>query len=469
MLVIGRQIAAAVGGELLGSGLRLVRAAVVDHRLLSAKLDAMFVALKGERTDGHRFVSSAARFGASAALIDRAHKAELAELADDMDLIVVDDVCKALWILSAANRSSLELPVVAITGSSGKTSTKNMLQGALSGWFGEGCFTHGNMNNLLGVPLTLVRLGMGDKYLIVELGSNAVGEIARLAELVRPLVGIVTCVGGAHLEGLGDVEGVLSEKSALPEAIPEEGHIVIPSFDERLMAESAKWAGQVLTFGYAEDDFVRILDESDGTNAAGTLSCRGELLKLTLPTPGVFNIRNAAAAVAASVALGVPPKEAAEGVQGYEPEKMRMEKREVDGVHFLVDAYNANPDSMKVALSTLAVQSGGRRIAVLGKMLELGIESEALHQQVGAFVVESGIDTLVAVGRESVAYVVGARSGVQRPELVAVDTHAEAACWLFERCSGSDVVLLKGSRGARMEEVFEEYRKLSDSANAEGR
>ena len=460
-----KQMADSVGGELLGAGTGIVLEAVLDHRRLSGQ-GGVFAALKGTNTDGHGYVAAAAG-RAAAAIVARDRLGEFADLVDSMDLVGVADVAVALSLLARANRVQFEGPVVAVTGSSGKTTTKNMLAACCAEALGAGCSTQGNQNNLLGVPLTLIRLNLQDCYLIAELGSNAFGEIGALTKLVEPTVAVVTCVGGAHLEGFGNLRGVLKEKSALPASLPEKGTIIIPSFDPLLIAESRNWAAKVLTFGYEPSDFVRILSEKEGDRASGTLVCRGETFEVELPTPGVVNIRNAATALAAAVTVGSPAAAAVQGLNRAKPEGMRMERRCLGGLVFLVDSYNANPDSMDAALKTLAALDGGRKVAVLGKMLELGDASADSHRRVGSAAADHGIDLLIAVGEKGRGYMAGAGDGAGIASRWAAN-HAEAAELVTAECQPGDVVLLKGSRGAAMELVYDAYAEMTCASGQGG-
>ncbi len=456
----GRQIARTVGGTLKGSGDRIAVEVVYDHRLLP-ETGGLFAALKGENTDGHRFTAAAADANASTIMVAAERLVEVLELADRVDLVGVNDVAGAVWKLASEHRQSFDIPVVAITGSSGKTTTKNMLRKILDLGLGAGCSTRGNQNNLLGVPLTLVRLAEGDAYLLAELGTNAFGEIASLSDLVKPTLAVLTGVMRAHLEGFGDIRGVLREKSDLARAVPQSGTVVLPSFDPLLMEVRGELAATVVTFGYEAGDLVTIVDEKEGAEVYGTFRVGGRSLPVTLPTCGVFNLRNAAAAVAAAVTLGVEPAAAVTALADFSPEAMRMEVLDVGGTTYIVDAYNANPESMKSALDTLAAQPARARIAVLGRMLELGDESDALHEEVGRHAAGLGLDLLIFLEDGNGPFGLGAAAGGECEVVRAMD-HKEAAAVLAGRVQEGDVVLLKGSRGARLEEVMKSLTEVQN-------
>jgi UDP-N-acetylmuramoyl-tripeptide--D-alanyl-D-alanine ligase len=427
--------------------------AATDHRHLGAE-GGLFAAIKGEKADGHSFVAAAGRGGAVAAFVRRDRAEGLSGVSEQIALIVVDEVERAMWDLAAALRQDVTVPVLAVTGSMGKTTTKNMLAGILNATLGTGCATTGNKNNLLGVPLTVISCDPEDRYLLAELGSNAFGEIEALTKLVRPQVGIVTCVGAAHLEGFRDLNGVLREKSSLPRNLEAGGTAVYPSFDALLAADAAGWGVRTATFGNLRSDLVRVASSQEGVAAEGTVECEGRIRRVKLSMSGAFNLWNAAAAIAAARVVGVGFEAACEAVSTVRAEGMRMEWREAAGVRFLVDAYNANPGAMKAALEALAGQTGGRRFAVLGTMLELGPRWETLHEEVGIAAGQAGLELLIGMGAGGRCYVRGAGQGC---EAIQVADQEEAAALLRERCRPGDIVLLKGSRGSRVERVLEQF------------
>jgi UDP-N-acetylmuramoyl-tripeptide--D-alanyl-D-alanine ligase len=445
-------IAAVLTADILGRGDRVVTEVVNDHRALPSE-GGMLAALKGARTDGHAYVEAAAAGGAAAALVRRDRVGELQGLADRVDLIAVDDVEEALWKLAVYHRSQYRGRVVAVTGSCGKTTTRAMLQSVLDAVAGRGCATRGNQNNLLGAPMTVCRLDLTDPYLLAEIGTNAFGEIPRLAKLVQPQVGIITGVMRAHMEGFGDVRGVLKEKAALAQAIPADGAVIIPSGDALLMGDRGNWSCRVVTFGTQDADDVRILEAREGVQASGRIAVGGAQLDVRLPVPGVFNLRNAAAALAAVHALGFDVRDGVDALSTFQAEKMRMETRSIRGVTFVVDAYNANPDSMKAALDTLAGFPGLRRAAVMGSMFELGPHSPALHEEVGRHAGGLGLSLLVCVGAHAPAYAAGARAVGSGLLVVVAESHEEAALAVRSWMQEGDVVLVKGSRGSQMERV----------------
>lgn len=452
-------VARMAGGRIYGDGAIVVREATNDTRRIPPA-GGMFVALRGGKADGHDFVAAAVDAGAVAALVERAAIERLGHLSRRLVLIAVDRVEEALWRIAEKHRSSYVGPVVAITGSMGKTTTKNMLAAILLKCLGPGCVTAGNMNNLLGVPLTITRLESDDRWLVLELGTNQFGEIARLSELAKADIGVVTAVAPAHLEGLVDLDGVLREKASLPGSMGPDGHAIYPSDCDLLVEESVRWAAQKYTFGSGPDDLVQIVEATEGEKVRGVLASRGEKVRVVLPTPGAFHMRNAAAAVAAALTLGVPFQRAALGLTAYVPESMRMECREWRGVRFIIDAYNASPETTRAALTSLVGLEANRRVAVLGSMLELGEAGGKLHRELGLFAAQCGVDIVVPVGPcapELAAGVAEAKSGV---ECRVAQDRGEAARFLADVCSEGDLVLLKGSRGAALEGVWEMFREV---------
>jgi UDP-N-acetylmuramoyl-tripeptide--D-alanyl-D-alanine ligase len=449
------EMAALVGGRVIGDGTKTLSIAVNDHRNLPLS-GGLFTALQGLRTEGHEYLKDAMEAGAEAALIHEARVDEFRALAKTMALVAVADVETALWNLAIALRAEYSGPVVAITGSFGKTTTKNMVAAALTAALGAGCVTAGNMNNLLGVPLTLSRLRISDDaFLVVELGSNAPGEIARLADLVRPTLAVVTGVGAAHLEGFGDLAGVVAEKGSLPRKLDDQGLALFPSSFALLKSDAEHWPGTVRSVGNSSGDHVQILARNEGNPVTGRIRIGAAEFDISLPVAGVFNLDNAALALGVCEALGGDLKKAARALADFSMDSMRLEWRELSSIRFLVDAYNANPDSMLAALKVLAGTPGTRRVAVLGSMLELGESAAELHVQVGASAAAEEFDLLVFVGEFGTRYLQGAKAAVPDSRcVVAADTEI-AGMVVKEFARPGDMVLLKGSRGAQMERILD--------------
>ena len=440
-----------VGGELAdpADARRVVSDVTIDSR--TAGEGALFVALPGEHVDGHDFVADAVARGAAGALVAAGRP-----LPDVPGLVVVDDPADALLGLGVWLRETVAPTVVAITGSSGKTTTKDLTAAAI----GAGRRTvanPGSYNNELGVPLTCCRLEADTEVLVVEIGTRGLGHIARLAGPLAPDVAIVTSVGPSHLELLGDVDTVARAKSELVLALAPGGTAVLNADDERVAAMAAIAPGAVVTYGADPAADWRAEDVRTDALARPTFRVdRGaDAVEVRVPLPGSHNIGNALAALAAADACGVPPAVAAAGLAEAVVSPWRMEVADTpDGVTVLNDAYNANPASMRAALDTVAaVSTGGRRWAVLGPMAELGADGPAAHAEVGAHAAAVGVDGLVVVGDTAAPLARAAAAAPAPPEVIAVADADAAVAALRQHVRSGDVVLVKASRSAGLERV----------------
>ena len=419
----------------------------IDTRTL--REGELFVAIQGERFDGHDFVRDAFGRGAVAAVVATTAGSE----ADGKPLIPVIDTIDALQRLAAWYRARFELPVVAVTGTNGKTTTKDMTAAVLS----EGLRTmktDGNLNNHIGVPLTLLGLSSDHEVAVVEMGMNHPGEMGLLAELARPTIGVITNVAEAHMEGMGSLEAIAEAKGELLEALPPEGTAVLNADDARVMSQAKRTSARVVTFGLSPDAGTRAVDVRDGAVVSFDLDRGGSV---ELPVPGRHNVMNALAALAVGEVLGIDREAAIEGLSSFEPSPMRMSISRVGGWIVLNDAYNANPGSLGAALESLVALAGGRpTVAALGAMLELGSRTRDAHREAGLLVAEKGIDHLLLFGREIEALREGALAGGMPPGRARLFDDKTALVEALRRLSDDDAVLLvKGSRAMRMEEVVE--------------
>ncbi|MGN5631315.1 UDP-N-acetylmuramoyl-tripeptide--D-alanyl-D-alanine ligase [Streptomyces sp. AC154] len=432
------EIAALVGGRVTGDVTVTVSApTVLDSR--HGEPGGLFVAMAGEHADGHDY---AGRTRATAVLGSR---------PTPLPTVVVDDVPAALQTLAAHSVARLRerLTVVAVTGSQGKTSTKDLLSAVLSG-AGPTVATHGSYNNELGVPLTMLRADAHTRFLALEMGARHLGDIAHLTGLVAPDIAVVLNVGQAHIGEFGSRAAIARTKGELVRGLAPGGTAVLNADDPRVVAMRALTDGPVLTFGRAEHADIRvqelILDRLG--RATFTLRTSGASARVALPIVGAHQALNAAAAAAAGLAAGIPLVTSAVALSTASLSKWRMEVRPlVCGATLLNDSYNANPDSTRAALDTLAAITGHRRIAVLGAMLELGADSEAEHRAVGEYAAARA--DLVAVVGET-ARPVTAAAGMRA---VALTDNRAAVDWLREHLTDGDIVLVKASRGARLDEV----------------
>jgi UDP-N-acetylmuramoyl-tripeptide--D-alanyl-D-alanine ligase len=427
-----------------------------DSRAVAA--GSLFVALPGERVDGADFVAEAFRKGASAAIVSEAGAAKVppGAMADGGMLLVVHDPVEALGDLAQAHRRRhRQIPLVGITGSSGKTSTKEMLYALLSR--GRSVLRNqGNRNNLIGMPLTLLELSDAHDVAVIEMGTNRPGEIARLADIAAPDLGIVTNVAPAHLEGLGSMEGVAREKGDLFRALPEAGTAVVNATDLRVVREAGRCRARKVYFGVALNEFSgRILAMRDDGMEIAVRTPSGEFTS-PLQATGEHQLMNALAATAAAYALGLRPDELQDGFAGYAPAPGRFRAVPLRGGGLLLDdCYNANPASMESALRNMVALARGRNtVAVLADMLELGDASPTAHRRIGHLVAGLDLGRLVTFGRQGLLIAQGAAEGGMPPARIV---HADDRGQLREQAavaiSAGDVVLVKGSRGMRLDEI----------------
>jgi UDP-N-acetylmuramoyl-tripeptide--D-alanyl-D-alanine ligase len=368
-------------------------------------------------------------------------------------LIVKDTLIDGLWALGRAARARFKGPVIGLTGSAGKTSTKEFIAAYPNAFASPSSF-----NNFWGVPLTLCNGDPSASAWVVEMGMNTPGEIRRLTEIAEPDVGLITNIERVHLEGLGSIERVKEEKGALFRLMKKDGAILVNQDDPGVVDLAKDFSGQKITYGILNPADVRggeIRLERAGRTSF-LLSFGGEQTRIDLPLLGRHFVYNALAALATATLFGIEIKVAKEALEGFQPFPMRMEICPLsDGKVVLNDAYNANPKSMELALATLAeVKGEGRGIAVLGDMLELGAYSEEAHRELGRTVASLSIDGLVAIGKEARRVVDSAiRHGLEPDRAWVAESHGEAVSILQEILRKGDWVLVKGSRGMEMEKI----------------
>jgi UDP-N-acetylmuramoyl-tripeptide--D-alanyl-D-alanine ligase len=437
------------GGKLTtGDPKDTVTSVCTDSRTLKA--GDLFVALRGEKFDAHTFVPEAAKRGAAGVIVEEFP----AELPPGFAVILVPDTLRALQQLSGNYRRSLSLQVIGLTGSNGKTSTKDLTAAALGENF-QVTKTEGNFNNHIGVPLTLLRAKGSDQIGVFEMGMNHPGEIAPLAALAAPEVGIITNIGMAHIEFMGTREAIALEKGMLAEALPPSGTLILSAHDDfsASIAERTKADVVLAGIGKGEVFATDLRTQSGGTKFV--INADGRTADAELSVLGEHMVRNAMLAVAAGRVFGLSLEECAAGLTKLRLTKGRLEQKVIRGIQVIDDTYNANPDSVSAALRTLAsIPAAGRRIAVLGRMGELGAEAERGHRLVGEVAAQAHLDGVIGVGEEAQWITEAAwRGGVEK--VVRVDTTEEATKALREYARPGDLVLIKGSRSSRMERIVE--------------
>ncbi len=418
----------------------------------------LYVALRGANFDGHRFCAAALAKRAGGVLVESGLAGEIDRPGEGC-VIEAPDTLQALQRIARAHRKRFDIPVIAISGSNGKTSTKEMTA-AILGTRLRTLKTEGNLNNLIGLPLMLLRLDGSHDVAVLELGMNHRGEIRDMTRICDPTIGVLTNVGPAHIEHFRDLDDIARAKGELFRTM-RPGTIVVNADDPRVVRQARGLPHRRISFGLARR--ARIRGErivSRGTEGqAFSLVAGGKRTRVTLPAPGRHNVSNALAAAGAAFAVGLGPLEVAEGLAFFENTKWRMQIMKLGRNIILInDCYNANPASMEAALRAFAEMKGDSRgFAVLGDMLELGKTSEEAHREVGRLVRDLGIEVLFTYGKSAEAIAEGATSGSGATEVHRGRSHDEIAARLREMTRGKDWILVKGSRGMEMERIVQGF------------
>ena len=451
------QAAQALGATVIGADVRF-ESVSTDSRTIER--GALFVALHGERFDGHEYVGAARERGAAAAMVERV--AGVSAQAAGLPLLVVGDAKLALGALAKHWRGRFRIPVIGVVGSNGKTTVKEMLAAALSEQFGAPrvLATAGNLNNDIGLPLTCLRLRDAHACAVIEIGMNHHGETAYLAGIAQPTVALINNAQREHQEFMKSVDEVAAEHAALVRALTRDGVAVLnrddPHFDYWREIAGAR---RVRDFGLRADATVRAVIRSSGIATELELVTDAGSVAATLHAPGVHNVRNALAAAAAATTAGASLDAVARGLAAFRPVKGRLQpKPGRNGIVVIDDSYNANPDSVRAAIDVLAA-SERPRVLVLGDMGEVGVQGEAFHEEVGRYAKEAGVDRLIAVGRlaRSATRAFGA-GGEHLDSIEAVIARAQGLTAL------RGTILVKGSRFMRMERVVEHLVAEKDAA-----
>lgn len=457
------ELLAATGGKLVCAGNQLRFGEVVTDSS-KVKPGGVFVALKGERFDGHRFVADALKRGAACVIVHR--KLPAAALAK-ATVIKVNDTLGALGDLANYRRRQFGPKVLAITGSNGKTTTKEMVaailaEASLDGQALRGKIlkTEGNFNNLVGLPLTLLRLRKQDKIAVVELGTNHPGEIERLAKIAEPDFAIITSVAAAHLEGLNNIAGVAREKGALYRNVRLGGAIAVNLDDPWVSRLGERFKGPKFTYGRRGQMRAEALELPDAKGVGFKLRAGTRRCKIRLNYLGQHNVANALGAAALTLGAGVSLAAVRRGLAKAKPYEMRMEIESWRGAGIINDAYNANPASMQAALTTLAeIPCRGQRIAVLGDMFELGRHSRKEHRELGRAAAQAKIDRLYLLGAQAGTVRGGALGAGMKAEQICIGVdHGDLARRIGQQIKRGDWLLFKGSRGMKMEDVLDQLR-----------
>ncbi|MEO0073439.1 MAG: UDP-N-acetylmuramoyl-tripeptide--D-alanyl-D-alanine ligase [candidate division WOR-3 bacterium] len=407
----------------------------------------LFVAIEGKRLDGHRFVREALAAGAAGVVISDERVAP-----EQGAVLLVTDTRRALLDIAGFYRSRYNIRTAAVTGSNGKTTTKEML-GAMLSTRWQTVVPEGSYNNDIGVPLTLLRLNAEIEAAVFELEMNEPGGTLRLAKACRPQLGIITNIGDTHLEWMGDRHGVAAEKAELLQALPSDGVAVLNTDDDMVMELGRKcWRGEIVTFGFGTADFQAVAVKDLGFKGMSFQLASGEVV--SLPVPGRHNVANCLAALAAAQRMGVELTAAIEAVRDFKLPPMRLRVVRLNRVVLIDDSYNANPQSVQAALGVLRDNAEpGSRVALLGAMLELGHRSRELHESVGRQAAEI-VDRLITVGHEALAIGNAAcDAGMSRTRVIHCESAAVAADVVFDFLRDGDTILVKGSRAVGLEQI----------------
>lgn len=419
----------------------------------------MFFAIRGENENGHAFLDDAVSSGAAALVVNADEKGTVSGMAGSVPVIEVEDTVKALQALASAWRDRVDPLVIGITGSTGKTGTKNLAARIASARYRVHS-TKGNFNNHIGVPLTILSMPEDTEVLIAEMGANHKKEITLLASIAKPDIGVITNIGPGHLEFFGSLKGVASAKAELVESLESGGTAVLPADDEFFEFLKGRTKAGVLSFGYSDEAVFRIEDVRK-KEGAGYLFRLAEA-ELETCRYGRHHLLNAAAAIAAASKLGISPAEAAGAVASAEAAAGRGEVYEIAGITFIDDSYNSNPASLMSSVDAfMEMEVAGRRWLVLGDMLELGEASAGLHSEMGIYCGKAGVDGLLTLGEDTVE--LNRAAAVQRKAPGDISHFVDAvklAAYLDSFLEEGDAVLVKGSRGMRMEKVMEEIELL---------
>jgi len=456
------EVLGATGGKLLQGSGNVFQGISTDSRAIAA--GELFIALRGSRFDGHHYALEALEKKAGGVLIEEDKVGDIRWNGyRSRAVIAVKDTLAALGEIARSWRRKYNTPVVALTGSNGKTTTKEMIAACLETTFPI-LKTKGNLNNLIGVPLTLLTLTERERVVVLEMGMNVPGEIRRLTEIAEPDVGLITNIQTVHLEGMGSLERLKEEKGELYRRMRRDGTILVNQDDARVVDLASDYPGQKITLGIEHPADVMAkevrLNGAEGTSF--TLILEGEVVEIHLPLLGRHFIPNVLSAMAVACLFGVEVKEAKKALENFQPFPMRMEVVPLKGGKTVInDAYNANPYSMEFALETLVeVKGKGRTIAVLGDMLELGNFTKEAHQRIGQKVSQLSIDFLLAMGEEAPVVVESAiRYGFPMERARVVESHSEALSILRQIIQNGDWILVKGSRRMAMEKIVEGLRE----------
>lgn len=437
-------------GELFGCGDKAWFGATIDTRANCKQ--RLFFAMKGEKTDGHRFVAAALDRGAAAVVVENKKSIEGRHEGPYM---LVRNSLRALQELSQAYRETLDIRIVAVTGSSGKTTTKEYIRAMLKKKYRVHS-NPGNLNNHIGVPLTLLDTDHDMEYLVSEVGANHAGEIDFLSRILKPDIGVIVNVGDAHIGLFGSRDQIAEAKAELFSGIDEGGYAILPQDDDYIDMLSGRAGRRVVTFGYGDASTFRVtaVEETEG---AIHFQVNGE--PMSINSFGAYNVLNAAAALAVGDLCGVETERVREALAEFEPMPGRARIYRARGITLVDDSYNANPTTMRAAVTALAARPATRRLVILGDMAELGAYSDEAHCDLGAFIGRSGIDAVFWLGKQAPRVKKGMKKS--KVEFRGFDEIPGLVASISDTLRSGDLVLVKASRGAALDRVVDELRQTT--------
>ena len=459
----------AVNGKLLqGSETVIFRGVSINSRTI--KEGELFVCIKGENFDGHDFIGDAFRKGAAGIILSDTKNLSTGMLGKGESPFVIqsENTLRALQDLASYQRSLFPFRVIAVTGTNGKSTTKEMIASIIETKY-KTLKTQGNLNNHIGLPLTLLKREPEHEVGVLEMGMSAAGEIKRLAEIAKPDIGVITNISAGHLGQLKTIKEVQAAKGELFDSLHKEGTAIVNA-DDPLVLELAKSLRiKKITYGIKEPADIQASDIQNKGNHGFTFTAKifDQAIPVKLPQIGYCNIYNALAALATGHSLGITGKEMNLGLKNYQQIPQRNEQIHYEGMTLINDTYNANPQSMREALKTLKeINTQGKRFFIIGDMLELGPLSEPAHHELGQEIAGSNVDYLVTVGPLASLAAESAKVNVQQQlQIEKFTTHDEAASYLLQKVKKGDCLLVKGSRGSKMENVVQEFLKPKKQSN----
>lgn len=419
----------------------------ISHDSRQIKENSLYVAIRGENLDGHKFVESALKNGAIATIVEKS--------VSDRD-ILVDDCYMAIKHIAMSYRNMFDIPIVSVTGSSGKTTTKDMLYYAISKSYNT-LRNLGNLNTEIGLPMTIYNLNKTHKCAILEMGMYVLGEIDYLAEIARPNIAVITNVGVAHMQSAGSRENILKAKMEISNYMTQNDILIINGDNDMLKTvDKNGYKFKIYTFGLEEGNDFRMISYTVAGNCMKIKALMlDEEIEYTMPTLGIHNIYNSLSALGVCKMMGLDMEKSIQGIAEYQPSKYRMEIKQVGGKTVVEDYYNANPDSMKASIETFTDIDASRRVAVLADMLELGEISEKSHRMIGQ-IASSIFDVIICIGKD--AMYIGNEAeklGFDSKNIYLFNDNEEVIEKINSILKPGDTILIKGSRGMKLEEVAE--------------